>query len=79
MHNGTFSSLEEVINFYNLGGIRNEQLDPLIRPLSLTDDEINALQAFLNGLTGDNVDLLVADACAVPVGNTGSAHSVPLL
>lgn len=79
MHNGSFSSLEEVIKFYNLGGIRNEQLDPLIRPLSLSDDEINALQAFLNGLTGDNVDLLVADAFAVPVGNTGSAHSVPLL
>ncbi len=72
MHNGSLSSLEEVINFYNLGGIRNEQLDPLIRPLSLSDDETRALLAFLIALTGDNVDLLVADAFAVPVGNTGS-------
>ena len=27
--------------------------------------------AFLNALTGDNVDALVSDAFAVPVGNTG--------
>ena len=72
MHNGSISSLEEVIVFYNVGGIRNELLDPLLRPLNLSDEESNQLLAFLNTLTGDNVDALVADAFAVPVGNTGS-------
>lgn len=72
MHNGSISSLEEVIAFYNSGGIRNELLDPLLRPLNLSDEESNQLLAFLNALTGDNVDALVADAFAAPVGNTGS-------
>jgi cytochrome c peroxidase len=72
MHNGSISSLEEVIAFYNAGGIRNELLDPLLRPLNLSDEESNQLLAFLNALTGDNVDVLVADAFAAPVGNTGS-------
>ncbi len=72
MHNGSISSLEEVIAFYNAGGIRNELLDPLLRPLNLSDEESKQLLAFLTTLTGDNVDVLVADAFAVPVGNTGS-------
>jgi len=72
MHNGSISSLEEVVAFYNAGGIRNELLDPLIRPLKLSAVESNQLLAFLNALTGDNADALVADAFAVPVGNTGS-------
>jgi cytochrome c peroxidase len=72
MHNGSISTLEEVIAFYNRGGIHNELLDPLLRPLNLSDEESDQLLAFLNALTGGNVDALVADAFAVPVGNTGS-------
>ena len=72
MHDGSISNLKEVIAFYDAGGIRNELLDPLLRPLNLSDEESNQLLAFLNTLTGDNVDVLVADAFAVPVGNTGS-------
>jgi cytochrome c peroxidase len=72
MHNGSISTLEEVIAFYNGGGIANERLDPLLRPLNLSAEESDQLLAFLGALTGDNVDALVADAFAVPVGNTGS-------
>jgi len=72
MHNGSMGSLEEVIAFYNAGGINNELLDPLIRPLDLSEVESDQLEQFLNALTGDNVNALVADAFAVPVGNTGS-------
>jgi cytochrome c peroxidase len=72
MHDGSLSTLEQVIAFYNLGGIDNELLDPLIRPLNLSETEIGQLLAFLNSLTGDNVDILVADAFAAPVGNFGS-------
>ena len=72
MHNGSISTLREVIEFYNRGGIDNELLDPLLQPLQLSDEESEQLLAFLKALTGDNVDALVADAFAVPVGNTGA-------
>ena len=72
MHDGSFSTLEDVLEFYNRGGIDNELRDPLLRPLDLDKQEIGQLAAFLNTLTGDNVGALVADAFAVPVGNTGS-------
>jgi cytochrome c peroxidase len=70
MHDGSISSLQQVIGFYRRGGIDNELLDPLIRPLSLSDEEARDLEAFLESLSGDNVDALVADAFTVPVGNT---------
>jgi len=72
MHDGSLSTLEQIIAFYNQGGIDNELLDPLIQPLNLNETETDQLLAFLNSLTGDNVDVLVADAFAVPVGNFGS-------
>lgn len=77
MHNGSLGSLRSVVAFYNGGGVPNEVLDPLIAPLGLTDAEIEDLVAFLESLTGDNVDRLVSDAFAAPVGDptpgTGSA------
>ncbi len=70
MHDGSLLSLSEVIAFYNRGGIDNELLDPLLRPLGLTVEETRALEAFLQSLTGSNVPALVADAFAAPVGDT---------
>jgi cytochrome c peroxidase len=72
MHDGSISTLESVIEFYDRGGVENELRDPLLRPLGLTGEEARQLVAFLQALTGDNVDTLVADAFAVPVGNRGS-------
>ncbi|MBE0435051.1 MAG: SCO family protein [Methylomicrobium sp.] len=69
MHDGSLSTLKEVVEFYNQGGIANETLDPLIKPLNLTAKEIDDLVSFLESLTGDNVDELVADAFAAPVGD----------
>ncbi len=69
MHNGAFSTLQQVVEFYNRGGIANENLDPLIKPLNLTALETADLTAFLESLTGDNVKELVADAFAAPVGD----------
>ncbi|PKM37423.1 MAG: photosynthetic protein synthase I [Gammaproteobacteria bacterium HGW-Gammaproteobacteria-10] len=69
MHNGSISTLKEVVEFYNQGGINNENLDPLINPLNLNNAEIDDLTAFLESLTGDNIDELVADAFAAPVGD----------
>lgn len=67
MHNGKFLLLREVIEFYSRGGVENDLLSPLIRPLNLTEEEIDALVAFLKTLTGGDVDILVADAFSVPV------------
>ena len=69
MHNGSLRTLRQVVEFYNRGGIKNELLDPLIQPLGLSGSEMDAIVAFLNSLTGGNVDELVADALSQPVGN----------
>jgi len=69
MHNGSLSSLEEVVQFYNQGGVANETLDPLIQPLNLTEIERSDLVEFLQALTGSNVPELVSDAYAAPIGN----------
>jgi cytochrome c peroxidase len=70
MHDGSISTLAEIIEFYNQGGIDNELRDPLVRPLNLSKEEVSQLLAFLNALTGDNVDKLVSDAFTIPIGNT---------
>jgi cytochrome c peroxidase len=69
MHDGSITRLREVVEFYNAGGIANENLDPSIRPLGLSTAEIDDLLAFLFSLTGDNIDAIVADAIAAPVGD----------
>ena len=69
MHNGSLSTLTEVIEFYNQGGVVNNMLDSRIKPLSLSTAEMNELVEFLKALTGSNVEQLVADAYAAPVGN----------
>lgn len=69
MHDGSLSTLREVVEFYNRGGVSNELLDPLLRPLELSEQAVEDLAAFLRSLTGDNVDLLVSDAFAAPVGD----------
>ena len=69
MHNGRFDTLREVIDFYDRGGIPNDLLSPLIRPLNLTEPEKQDLEAFLHSLTGGNVPDIVADAFAAPIGD----------
>jgi cytochrome c peroxidase len=69
MHNGELLTLEAVVDFYNRGGIANELLSPLVKPLDLVADERAALVDFLKSLTGKNVKILVSDAFAVPIGD----------
>lgn len=69
MHNGSIKTLEDVITFYQGGGIPNPGLDPLIRPIQLSLDERKALLAFLTSLTGTGIDALVEDAWSVPIGD----------
>jgi cytochrome c peroxidase len=69
MHNGSLLTLDDVVRFYNQGGVANENLSPLIKPLGLSGMEVAELVAFLESLTGNNVESLVSDAFAAPVGD----------
>ena len=71
MHDGRLDTLREVIDFYDRGGVPNELLSPLIRPLGLTEQEKRDLEALLHALTGSNVPDIVADAFAAPIGDLG--------
>ena len=71
MHDGSFSTLRQVVEFYRRGGHPHPDIDPMIRPLELDDDEVGDLVAFLESLTGDNVEELVEDARSEAVGNFG--------
>jgi cytochrome c peroxidase len=69
MHDGSLGTLEDVVRFYDRGGIPHDGLDPLLRPLGLSDDEVEALVAFLESLTSPDLTALVEDARSVPVGD----------
>ena len=51
MHDGSIKTLWEVVQHYNRGGEPNLNADVLIRPLGLTDQEVDDLVAFLESLT----------------------------
>jgi cytochrome c peroxidase len=51
MHDGSLGTLDEVIAFYDAGGRPNPNLNPILRPLGLTDQEKESLVAFLGSLT----------------------------
>jgi len=53
MHDGSIATLREVVEFYNRGGIPNPDLDNRIAPRGLSDDEIDAIVAFLKSLDGE--------------------------
>lgn len=69
MHDGSFSTLREVVEFYDRGGIPNENLSPLLQPIGLSDSEKDDVVTFLESLTGRTVDLVVGDARAVTIGD----------
>jgi cytochrome c peroxidase len=71
MHDGALATLGDVVAFYDAGGVPNPGLDSRIRPLGLSETQRRDLVAFLEALTGRDVDLLVADALAAPVGDPG--------
>lgn len=62
MHDGSLSTLDEVVEFYNKGGEDNPFKDPLLQPLSLSAEEKKALVSFMKALTGSNVKRLEQEA-----------------
>ncbi|MFQ5784287.1 MAG: cytochrome-c peroxidase, partial [Alphaproteobacteria bacterium] len=60
MHNGALWDLREVVEFYNAGGGENDYAatkSSLIRPLGLSDEEVDDLVAFLESLSGPEIDI----------------------
>ena len=53
MHDGSLGTLRDVLDWYNRGGEKNPYLDPRIHPLSLTEIELDHLEAFLSALEGE--------------------------
>lgn len=53
MHDGSLKTLEDVVEFYDKGGIANRNLDENMKPLRLTAQEKKDLVAFLKALSGE--------------------------
>jgi len=53
MHDGSLATIEDVVNFYNVGGGNDPNKDELIKPLGLTKEEIDQLVAFLETMSGE--------------------------
>ena len=58
MHDGSLKTLEDVVNHYDKGGVKNDQLDEEIYPRKLTTDEKKDLITFLTeGLSSKSYPL----------------------
>jgi len=75
MNNGMYSTLREVVEHYNKGGVHGlggetiGTIDPKVKVLNLTSQEIDDLVAFLESLTGQ-VDPAVTEPPVVPAAST---------
>ncbi len=58
MHNGTFTSLEDVVEFYDQGGGDVATKDDALKPLGLTSEEIQAIVAFLESMASPDTPQL---------------------
>jgi cytochrome c peroxidase len=57
MHNGAYSTLRSVVEMYARGGDDTGNIDPNIRRLSLSPQEIDDIVAFLESLSGEPVQV----------------------
>ena len=54
MNNSSVATLDDVVKFYEKGGIARESRSPMLMPFALTDQERGDLVAFMETLTGDD-------------------------
>lgn len=52
MHDGSLATLEDVVDFYAKGGVRNMNLDRRVRPFPLSAQEKTQFATFLKSLSG---------------------------
>jgi cytochrome c peroxidase len=67
MHDGSLTTLEDVVAFYDRGGQNNPFLDDELRPLKLTADERLSLVKFLRALSGEVREGARLSAAQVPL------------
>jgi len=60
MHDGSLETLWDVVEFFNQGGARNPYLDAEMKPLGLSQSEVEDLVNFLSTLTSDSSSALRA-------------------
>lgn len=53
MHDGSLKTLEDVVDYYDKGGIPNKNLDERLKSLKLTAQDKSNLVAFLKALSGE--------------------------
>ncbi len=53
MHDGSLRTLDEVVEFYDKGGLKNKNLDEKLKPLHLTERDRKDLVEFLKALSGE--------------------------
>jgi cytochrome c peroxidase len=56
MHDGSLATLREVVAFYNRGGVENPFRSGRIKPLGLTDADVDAVVSFLRALNGEGYE-----------------------
>ncbi|MFI5264787.1 MAG: cytochrome-c peroxidase [Candidatus Kapaibacterium sp.] len=70
MHDGRFSTLQDVLNSYNMGGIhRTQNTDSKVKPLNLSDQDIADIIEFLKTLTDNDLAQNKANKFTNPWGN----------
>ena len=62
MHDGSLKTLEDVVEFYDKGGVVNKNLDEKMKPLKLTSDEKKAVVEFMKALNGEGWQQMTAPA-----------------
>ena len=56
MHDGSLATLRDVVEFYNRGGVKNPFQSRRIRPLRLSESDIDAVVSFLRALSGEGYE-----------------------
>jgi cytochrome c peroxidase len=76
MHDGRFQTLEEVVDFYDKGGIRSPWLAEKINVLAMTDDEKRDLVTFLKeGFSSDAYPRIAAPSLPPDEAAPGSSNT----
>jgi cytochrome c peroxidase len=72
MHDGRFWTLEEVVEFYDVGGLENPNLDQEMRPLRLDDQDKSDLVEFMRALDGEGWQVQPPTTLPQPPAPVGS-------
>ena len=62
MHDGGFSTLRDVLEFYNAGAVPHDGLHPALKPLGLSSGDLADIEAFLHSLTSSTISTLIGEA-----------------